>query len=70
MRVESLKEAIKEAERFLKLARKVEVSTVHGTHQMAGKKWQEISYPSPQNSACKRASLDLTRALAEMRKPI
>ena len=63
MRVESLKEAIKEAERFLKAAHKVEILDVHGTHQ-----WQKVREPSIETAACKRASMDLTRSLADLRR--
>jgi hypothetical protein len=50
--------AVQEAKRFLRVAKDVE--------------WDKTdAYPIPGKTvaACKRASLDLTRALAEMRKP-
>ena len=51
----TLDHAIYEADRFLKLAAKAQ-DTVE-------------DYPSKENAAAKRASLDLTRALADMRRP-
>lgn len=50
--------AISEAERFIKAA---ELAIKH----------EEVgsAYGGKYSAACKRASLDLTRALAEMRKP-
>lgn len=49
--------AIQEAERFIRLAKKaLEISL--------DREWR-----SKENAATKRASMDLTRALAEMRKP-
>ena len=51
----TLDHAISEAERFLELATKAQ-DTVNKD-------------PSITNAAAKRASMDLTRALAEMRKP-
>jgi hypothetical protein len=49
----TLKHAIAEAERFIRLARQTSVEVV-GTRS---------------SGATRRASLDLTRALADMRKP-
>ena len=67
MNEENLKTAIAEAERFLKAAKAV--------------KWERRPVTSPQpfhyiwadttkTAAAKRASMDLTRALAQMRKPL
>ena len=62
MQVEALNNAIAAAERFLRTARQVEIDKFDD-----GRKF--IPGPSPKNSACKRASLDLTRALADLRRP-
>ena len=64
MQPDKLEEAIKEAERFLWAARKVEIRTLHGT----GQSWPIVMSPTSEHAACLRASLDLTRALAELRK--
>ena len=55
MNAKTLSHAISEAERFLELAGRAQ-ATVN-------------EYPSITNAAAKRASLDLTRALADMRRP-
>ncbi len=56
MNRQTLTAAVKEAERFIVSARKSLAASV------------EYSNPK-ENGAVKRASMDLTRALAEMRKP-
>ena len=66
MQVEALNNAIAAAERFLRTARQVEV--VHDKTDN-GNPYVYVRTPSPKNSACKRASLDLTRALADLRRP-
>ena len=53
----TLATAIVEAERFLKLAKAIPAQEV------------EDIWPSIQRASIKRASMDLTRALADMRKP-
>ncbi len=67
MRPETLEKAIFEAERFIAIAKEVVIIA----EPLPNKKifYRYLKYNSPKNSACKRASLDLTRALAEMRKP-
>ena len=55
MNRKTLDHAIYEADRFLKLAKKA-IDTAE-------------NYPDKTNAAAKRASMDLTRALAEMRRP-
>ena len=55
MNAKTLSYAISEAERFLEFATKAQ-DTVNKD-------------PSITNAAAKRASMDLTRALAEMRRP-
>lgn len=63
-----LEEAIKEAERFLVAARKVKINIIHGIGPSEGRSWPTVKWPSKENATCLRASLDLTRALAELRK--
>ncbi len=60
MRMSKLRGAVIEAERFLKTAREVEQKVVFECDKFWGK--------SKHTSACKRASLDLSRALTELRK--
>ena len=57
MNKDTLRDAVIEAERFIKAANQV---TWHGLYG-------EVSHKEA--AAAKRASLDLTRALAKMRKP-
>lgn len=59
MTPKTLTEAVAEAERFIRLAKAVPGA-------------RSISYydPSPEAAAAKRASMDLTRALARMRRPM
>lgn len=59
MDAESIKKARNEAKRFLEL---VPAALAHeeGEHRV---------WPSPARSALRRASMDLTRSLAAMRKP-
>ena len=67
MQVEALNNAIAAAERFLRTAREVETEEI--TRPLDNTKLYFVKQPSPKNSACKRASLDLTRALSELRRP-
>lgn len=61
MNVEALTKATEEALNFLEAAARVKSErTTYGTIIKGGTK---------ETAACKRASLDLTRALAELRKP-
>jgi len=67
MKTEEIELAIQEAERFIKLAKKLieekkKISSIHG---------ETIYYYSAtkESGATRRASLDLTRQLAQMRKP-
>ena len=66
MRAETLQNAIAEAERFIRLAKKVEI--IHGKCGN-GKPRVRVEDYTKESAACKRASLDLSRALSEMRKP-
>jgi hypothetical protein len=63
MKVVDLKEAINEAERFLIRARKI---NPHVTQEGKVCSWID-SGADP--AACKRASMDLSRALSKMRRP-
>jgi len=72
MRVEALRTAIKEAERFLSAARKVKIKKAEYTASYINKGkpfFETAEQGTKECGACKRASLDLTRALAELRKP-
>jgi hypothetical protein len=66
MNRDTLNNAISEAKRFLRAAKscrnKAETGTVAGGHQ-----W--TAYPPKASGACKRASMDLSRALADLRRP-
>jgi hypothetical protein len=61
----NLDDAIFEAERFIKAAKKVTYTKRTSPHDAFT--WLEISHPEA--AATKRASLDLTKALARLRKP-
>lgn len=61
---ESLQEAIAEAERFIAKAKAAEVRGV--SRSIAGD--EPAMWACKENGAVRRASLDLTRALAELRK--
>jgi hypothetical protein len=65
MTPESVKDAVAEAERFLKKYKEWE--EVQG--QTYGKSNYPLSTPT-ENAALKRSSMDLTKALAKMRKPV
>jgi len=66
MTKETLDEAIAEAERFLAKAKAVRWEK--HIHQLSNHVWY-TPIDTTQTAAAKRASLDLTRALARMRKP-
>lgn len=61
-----LEAAVDEAERFLKTAREIRVK--FGNH-LWGVMNVDASISGPVVAACKRASLDLTRALSQLRRP-
>ena len=61
MKIDKLTDAMKEAERFLV---KAEVAC----HSLRTDKFAYMS-GTKETGACRRASMDLTRALAELRKP-
>lgn len=56
----TLGDALDEAQRFIRLAKVLQQQTKGGMF---------LPSPSPEVSAVKRASMDLTRALAKMRAP-
>ena len=58
MTKEKVKEAIYEAERFITKA-KLALEKTEGKNYL---------YANKENGACRRSSMDLTRALAELRK--
>lgn len=61
MTLETLNTAIAEARRFIKRAEAAKKRNYNG-------KGEYILWCSKESAACKRSSMDLTRALAEMRK--
>ncbi len=65
MRIEEIDNCLIEAERFVKAAIKAKraIETMHKENS----EW--YSEASKDVASCKRASLDLTRALSEIRKP-
>ena len=62
----TLKEAIQEAERFLKAAKAIKVISRSEDGPNGDYKYVEMGNPVV-NGAAKRASMDLTRALARLR---
>ena len=66
MNKKTLERAIWEADRFIKIAKQIKSYSIKDEK---GKEYIYINAPSKESGACKRASMDLTRALAEMRKP-
>ncbi len=66
MKVDTLKSAIAEAERFLKVARRVKIDKDQGTN---GLSWFHVKAYTKESAACRRASMDLSRALSALRKP-
>ena len=67
MRVEALETAIREAQRFIDTALKVEQGDEEDEKDGIHYRW--VKGYTKNSSACKRASMDLTRSLAELRKP-
>jgi hypothetical protein len=67
MEATTLKNAILESERFIRAARKVKIKKITGTHSMAGKTWDDVEEYTKETATCKRASMDLTRILADLR---
>lgn len=68
MNRDTLQKAIDEARRFIKLAQETQNGYYwHPYKDDSGGFWTRDSYTA--TAATKRASMDLTRALANMRKP-
>lgn len=67
MNLKNLTAAIAEADRFLKIAEKLRDThfNVYAGHALP----QDIYHVPREQGAVKRASMDLTRALADLRKP-
>ena len=73
MNIKTVTEAISEAERFLWAAR-----AALARQEIAQKKWDQggVAYAyeywpaCAENAACKRSSLDLSRALARLRRQV
>lgn len=65
MKVERLENAVKEAQRFLGKVRELRDNAAHAD-KLSGKRYIETG---KHTGAVKRSSMDLTRALAELRKP-
>jgi hypothetical protein len=68
MKYQALQVAISEAERFLKKANELMVNENKLREQAVVGPYVIDGY-SKETAAAKRASMDLTRALAELRKP-
>ena len=72
MTIQSIERAVQEAERFLAAVKRLEVyplsSPIYATWEKRGDQHKRIE-PGRATGAVRRASLDATRALAEMRKP-
>ena len=69
MKVEALREAIAEAERFIEIAKKVKTETYYGRGPTKGQSYELVCTNTRESAACKRASMDLTNALVRLRKP-
>lgn len=65
MQLSKLNEAISEAERFLKKAKEMKASGTFFLYQGA----KVYNFGATASGAAKRSSMDLTRALANFRKP-
>lgn len=66
MNKDSLNAAIAEAERFVKLAKACRANAAL-ENAITGRSW--LSFQPKDSGATKRASMDLTRALADLRRP-
>lgn len=68
MQAKTLRKAIIEAKRFIEAANLVEIKDVTGTGPItAGKHWEAVVEYTKESASCKRASMDLTRVLADLR---
>lgn len=68
MNREKLKIAIAEAERFIRRAKALPKPTTYTVPGSAYNPFTNDNFPK-ESGAIRRASMDLTRALAELRKP-
>ena len=72
MKLSKLKTSIEEAERFIKLAKEA-VKEIYEYHKarpdLPNGMWEYTPSPSRKASATKRASLDLSVVLSDLRKP-
>jgi len=62
MNYDTLQRAIAEAQRFIELAQNV------GYYEYGGRPPKYINSPTKESASCKRASMDLTRTLADLRQ--
>jgi len=67
MRKENIKKAVADAKRFILLAQELEGAIKDSAYKNGGETFY-MGCPK-ESGALRRASLDLTRSLAEMRKP-
>lgn len=70
MKLSNLTTAIQEADRFIRRAETLRDQHLQDTNgsKIIGAR-ENIYWPPKQTAATRRASMDLTRALAELRKP-
>ena len=68
-RLEKLTDAISEAKRFLKRAREAREEIIACIERRASNEYRYEPIPSKKYAATKRASLDLSNALVEVRRP-
>lgn len=71
MRLATLERAIAEAERFLKVAKAAKVADVRERARLGGRPATAdatVENNPRENGAAKRASMDLTRTLADLRQ--
>ena len=65
MTPETLRIAVRQANEFLRRAKLVQIENI--TSHFNGGVWRSVAH-GPETAAAKRASMDLTRALANMRR--
>lgn len=68
MRVKTLKKAIEEAKRFIEACEVADRMTDRSTYGITNKSEEYYHSPSHHIAAAKRASMDLTRMLADFRR--
>lgn len=69
MQVDKLRKAIEQAQIFINKAKEVPIAVIKSYNGKSSNVTFEQIETGKASAACKRASLDLTRALTEMRKP-